>query len=360
MQIIIQLRLFYINVMMPNWQYIVPGIMFVAWLIWMLTMYRKGNFQWLPAWAIARVTVLDSVGRLEVIFLLLIGMLLVGVFGFVLYWPQTREILLDSPVIKSYIEQRLGGDVGISLSPTEIEVMLADILGMAAMFFGEFFVAIIGFVLGMFVLPNEMNRGVVFSILPKPLTKSEYVFGKFLGTWFIVTGCFLILALELYLIEFVWFATHQAGPFELFKMGLHFPVNVLLLRAMILFPFKYATLLLIIMGMSLRMPEAPAGIVGLAIFVSGHFSDRIYEMSRDLVLANPFMSLVFKFTYWLLPHLTEAFSLTILDVDATTLNQASMWLATDWGVVWGWVWQITVYNTILLWMLIWLFRRKSF
>jgi hypothetical protein len=75
-------------------------------------------------------------------------------------------------------------------------------------------------------------------------------------------------------------------------------------------------------------------------------------MSRDLGEANPLMSYVLKYAYWMIPHLTESLSLTILDVDATLLN--------DPNVLWGWIWQISVYNAVLFWLLIWLFRRRSF
>jgi hypothetical protein len=101
------------------------------------------------------------------------------------------------------------------------------------------------------------------------------------------------------------------------------------------------------------MPEAPAGIVGLAIFITGHFSDRIYEIATNYSSAGQHMiAFALKVGYWVLPHLTEALSLTILDIDASQLS--------DWGVIWGWIWQIVVYNTILLWILIVLFRRRSF
>jgi len=350
------LHRFYTSSVETNWEYIVPSAFLLGAIVWLLTVYRKGSFRWLPAWAIARVTVLDSVGRLEVIFLLIIGMLLVGVFGFNLFWSQSRNLILDQTVIQTYFDNRLG-NTGFTLTKPEQELVLADILGTAAMFFGEFFIAIIGFVLAMFVLPNEINRGVVLSILPKPLTRAEYVFGKLLGTWIIVTGCFLVISIELYIIEYFWFAIHQGYSYDegfrvWFKMGLHYPLNMYLIRAMFLFPIKYATLVLLIMWLSLRMPEAPAGIIGLSIFIVGHFSDRIYEMSRELMHPNPLFAWVFKGCYWMLPHLTEALSLTILDIDATNLG--------DSGVLWGWIWQIVVYNTILLWLLILFFRRRSY
>ena len=351
MDVLIAIYRYYLLHVVPSWPTIIPLLLLAGGAVWFFAVYLKGNFRWLSAWAIARVTVLDSAGRLEVIFLLLIGMLMIGVFEFTLFSPMTRNILLNEGVIQNYIAGRLG-DTGLVLPQYENEVLLADILGMAALFFGEFFVALIGFVLSMFLLPNEINRGVILSILPKPITRSEYIFGKFFGTWIIVTGCFVVLALELYLIEFIWFAMHQGQEFVWFNMQSHFPINVPLLRAILLFPLKYATLILVIMWLTLRMPEAPAGIIGLAIFITGHFSDRIYEMSRDLMTPNPMVAYSLKFGYWMMPHLTEALSLTILDLDATLLGDPS--------VFWGWIWQIVAYNAVLLWLLILFFRKRSY
>ena len=179
---------------------------------------------------------------------------------------------------------------------------------------------------------------MILSILPKPISREEYIFGKALGIWIIVAGCFLILALEL-------FGIQAAFNFVAGKD----PVNYKLLLAMALFPFKYATLVLLVMGFTLRMPEVPAGVVGVAFFVTGHFLDRIYEIATSPGI-NHFMGYALRFAYWMLPHLSQV-TFNILQPDAS--------LITNWCELWGWLWQIMIYNLLLLKLLSWLFKRRS-
>ncbi|MFH1675786.1 MAG: ABC transporter permease subunit [bacterium] len=321
-----------------HWDVIIPILFGIGLVLWLVLVYARGKFRLLPSFAIARVTVLDSIMRLEVIFLLIIGILLVGVFGFNLFSPQTRNLLIKSTIVQGRFTDITGG-TNMELTQLEKEKSLCDLLVQAALLMAEFFVAIIGFVLSMFLLPGEINRGVILSILPKPLTRGEYVFGKFLGTWMIVTGCFFVLALELLGIQAIFYSSRGLSA-----------INWHLLKAMALFPFKYATLVLVIMGLTLRFPEAVAGIVGIGIFIGGHFAEKIYDLSRDFA-DSPIFVYAFKFAYYILPHLTEAFSVNILDKNADAL--------ISWPTVFGWLWQIMVYNCLLLWLLTWLFKRRS-
>jgi ABC-type transport system involved in multi-copper enzyme maturation permease subunit len=393
--------LFIWNTMLsPYWSILIPLALVLIGLIWLLAVYLRGKFRFLPALAIARVTVLDSIGRLEVVLLLGIGMLIVGVNGVIPNTMQGRSTLedwMENPYFRERFEdlssvpgftpegeeilvpegernlqlsagQTEFGDLSVSGEepsvtesgegtegppseetegqPSRAEeiaqhtrtIALESLIWQAAFLMADFFVALIGFVLAMVVLPNEINRGVILSILPKPLSREEYVFGKAMGIWIIVSGCFLILTMELGLIQ---------GIFDLFA-GRN-PWNWRLIMAMALFPFKYATLVLIIMGLTLRLPEVPAGIIGVAYFATGHFVDRIYEIAISPAI-NPILGHGLKFAYWILPHLSHA-TFGILDRDQT--------LITNWNELWGWVWQITIYNMILLWLLSWLFRRRS-
>jgi hypothetical protein len=403
-QLIANIRFLWTMRLAPHWPTIVPLMFVLIGIVWFALVYARGRFRFLPALAIARVTVLDSIGRLEVIILLGIGMLWIGVSGIL---PNTMEgeKALEGWTSMPYIQERLQDMSGLrSFTPpedvyfepveqstyegeeavqpsagaeetglvggftgdgdgdaegTETEGGLEDEgeIGPAAELAGEqhqatlkaliwqgtfmmadIFVALIGFILAMMVLPNEINRGVTLSILPKPLSREEYVFGKAMGIWLIVTGCFLILSLELFAIHAVFETMQGRNPWDW-----HF------LQALILFPFKYASLVLIIMGLTLRMPEVPAGIIGIAVFATSHFLDKIYEMS-DAPLLNVVWKVGLKVTYWMLPHLSQV-TFSILDPYGSLLNTMPE--------IWGWVWQISVYNMILLWLLSFLFRRRS-
>jgi len=407
------------NEVAVHWDWIIPLLLTVMAIFWLLTVYRKGEFTFLPALAIARVTVLDSIGRMEVVILLAMGLLFVGIQVIIPNTPTGRAMLTGHPLIvqridemigiteyiKDYregevqvdprggenglmiiepaenpfdepIEMSAGGDEPLQLSgagiepgfneppvtpggdgeprqysdldgqiygnPEELyaelrEKAIDNLIRQSSFMVADFFVVVIGFILAMLVLPGEMNRGVALSILPKPITRDEYVFGKALGIWIIITVCFWLLAGELYLLN------------GLFKMLKGQPMlDVHLLMAMVLLPFKYATIVLLTMGGTLRMPEIPATIISAAIFTGGHFVDRIYEIAQHSDV--PFVQYGLKAAYWLLPHLSQT-TMIILDKYMT--------LITNWQELWGWVWQIVIYNLLLLWLLRFLFRKRA-
>jgi len=410
-QLIINIRFLWTMKLAPHWPTIVPLVFVLIGIVWVALVYARGKFRFLPALAIARVTVLDSIGRLEVIILLGIGMLWIGVSGIL---PNTieGEKALEGWTNMPYIQNRLQdmsglrsftppedvyfepvdlstyegeeipveGEEPVQLSAGAEETGLVDgfmvesgegpagpgieeglevegelapaaelagerqqatlkaLIWQGTFMMADIFVAMIGFILAMMVLPNEINRGVTLSILPKPLSREEYVFGKAMGIWLIVTGCFLILSLELFAIHAVFETLQGRNPWDW-----HF------LQALILFPFKYASLVLVIMGLTLRMPEVPAGIIGIVLFTTSHFLDKIYELS-DAPLLNTVWKIGLKVAYWMLPHLSQV-TFSILDPYGSLLNTLPE--------IWGWVWQISVYNMVLLWLLSFLFRRRS-
>jgi len=383
----------------PHWSTIIPLLLMGIAFVWFFVVYARGKFRFMPALAIARVTILDSIGRMEVIVLLAIGMMIVGVNGIIPNTTSGRDVLntyKDVPYIQERLEDLSGissfdpgeeffnplegeyssggGQVSVfeeefgnvsagggepltgeangggGFPPGEMtradelaaemqESTLEALIWQGAFLVADFFVALIGFVLAMVVLPTEMNRGVTLSILPKPVSREEYVFGKAAGIWVIVTGCFWIMTLELWLIHSLFGLIHGGSG----------PLDWHLFEAMALFPLKYATLILIIMGLTLRMPEVPAGIIGVALFATGHFVDRIYEIATSPGI-NPVIGFGIRVAYWILPHLSQV-TFSILDRDATLL--------TNWPERWGWIWQIMIYNIIMLSMLSWLFRRRS-
>ncbi len=395
---------FWNRIMGPHLETIIPVLFIFIGITWLIATYRTGKFRFLPALAIARVTVLDSIGRMEVIILLAIGMMIVGINGIIpntpagskvfKQWTDTeyfQERLNELTGLSNYSDFEIDGwQEGVSLqfsvaedeiSPLSVVDTEPDVdppdgvtvdepengttgeitpaytrsraaeleaelrqqtldgwIWQAAFLIADVFVALIGFILAMVVLPNEMNRGVILSILPKPVSREEYVFGKAMGIWLIVSGCFLIIMLELWGIRAVVDVLHGQSPWD-FHM----------FEAICLFPLKYATLILIIMGLTLRIPEVAAGILGVTLFLGGHFSDRLYEMATDPE-GNPIVGFGLRFAYWLLPHLTPV-TFGIIDPIQT--------LITNWDERWGWIWQISIYNFILLWLLGWLFRRRS-
>lgn len=99
-------------------------------------------------WAIAKATYRESIRQRVLFVVLLLGLLLIGVTVAFSYLSTGEEFRFVVDF----------GLVGITLIG----------LGLAV-------------ILGGFMIPNEVDRRVIFTILSKPVSRWQYLFGKFLG-----------------------------------------------------------------------------------------------------------------------------------------------------------------------------------
>jgi len=308
-----------------------------------------------PIWAVALNTLKESVSKLEVITLFIIGVVFVIFFNAVWQVPAVQDTVVDffkaSQPAAGRVEEPFKtseevDELEISTTPqtrafAEDAIQKGSLrlkVQVAAFLFGEFFIALICFALGIFLVTGEINRGVVLTVLPKPIGRGEYVIGKILGGWLIVVICFEAMAVVALL-----FALPYRGD------ALDNIPNIL--QAMLLMPIKYAILIALITYLSLWLPEAAAGFVGLALFIAGHFSERMLDMATDEFIAMPLLSHATKASYVLLPHLSEVFSPVILDPNWTDFTSA--------GPMFEWSFWAVLYFAIITAAAVLSFRKRS-
>ncbi len=104
-------------------------------------------------WAIAKTTYRESLRQRVLLIVLLMGLMLIGV-SYAFSYLSTGE------------EFRFVVDFGL------VGITLIG-LGLAV-------------ILGGFMIPNEIERRVVFTVLSKPVSRAQYLHGKFLGAAFVI------------------------------------------------------------------------------------------------------------------------------------------------------------------------------
>jgi len=246
--------------------------------------------------------------------------------------PFNQPEAVDQLEVSTRPQTRAFADEEIQKETLRLQVQVAAFL------FGEFFVALICFAIGIFLVTSEINGGVVLTILPKPIGRGEYILGKILGGWLIVVICFEAMALVALLFSL---------PYT--DAALNNIPNIL--HAMLLMPIKYAILISLITYLSLWLPEAAAGFIGLAFFITGHASEKILDMAFDEFAAMPMLSQATKAAYVLIPDLSWVLSTSILDPNGTEFLGA--------GPVFKWIFSAGIYFAVVTAAAVLSFRKRS-
>ena len=333
----------------PTWM-VVLGFILIPIAIALIVWRVRG-----PIWAVALNTLKESVGKLEVITLFVIGVVFVIFFNAIWLVPSVQDTVIeafmaaqddvgtfeqpfnqgeevDQLEVSTRPQTRAFADEDIQKETLRLQVQVAAFL------FGEFFIALICFAVGIFLVTGEINRGVVLTILPKPIGRGEYIIGKILGGWLIIVICFEAMALVAMLFSL---------PYT--DAALNNIPNIL--HAMLLMPIKYAILISLITYLSLWLPEAAAGFIGLALFITGHASEKILDMAFDEFSAMPMLSQATKAAYVMMPDLSWVLSTSILDPNGTEFIGI--------GPIFKWIFSAGIYFAVVTAAAVLSFRKRS-
>ncbi len=135
------------------------------------------------------------------------------------------------------------------------------------------------------MVQKEIDRRTVLTVLAKPLRRSEFLVGKFLGMMGMVAVVFLAMIAILALA--VWLREGRVEPAVIWAAG--FTLGELMVMTAIVVTF------------STFVSPALSGVFTLAIFGFGHFSEdlvRFAQSTSSAVLAGAAQAV-----YYVLPHL---------------------------------------------------------
>ena len=284
-------------------------------VVWLLTNPRIR--------ALARLTVLEGIRRMEFQAILLLALVLMGGMGYIAFLQHVQDMPLWGMVINKI-------NAGSSLSPGVTSDAQAEFvrnfdryLQSGMLFFAEAFTVGLTFALGAFAVKQDTEQGFLLTLLPKPMTRGEYLWGRGLGIFGSVAAAWLLMTIEVFLI----FAVKHPEAFG--NTGR--PEWMILFAGGVLL-MKWASLIAILFLSTQQMPPVTGTIVSFFIYVSGHFAVILHDMGTDLSL-NRVARLFAWLGYILAPHYDRAWSGNILDPTANQLTSKS-----DVAGFLGWAW----------------------
>lgn len=203
-------------------------------------------------------------------------------------------------------------------------------LGLSAVLFFGAFIAIF---VGVGLVSKEIERRTVFAIFSKPVTRSEFVAGKFLGLCLTLFVNVAMMALG------VTLALWYVGGSSLIGSAL---------AAMLLIYFELILLTAIAITFSTFSSPTLSALLTFLIFVIGHFSEALKQIAESI--GSNGAKFFFSALYYFLPNLSF---FSFITSAAHGQTPAVSYLATAFGYC-------LIYVIILLTVASFIFGRRNF
>jgi ABC-type transport system involved in multi-copper enzyme maturation permease subunit len=195
----------------------------------------------------------------------------------------------------------------------------------------DIFGSIIAMFLGVSLVWKEVERRTVYTIISKPISRWQFILGKYLGMVLTLT-----VELAILLMVYVVFMSIQQGPPP---AVVYVSIVMLLLELMLL--SSWATLF------SAYSSPTTAGGFTLAVFVIGHLADDIWLFGSQA--SSPALREMSQYLYWVLPNF-ELFNIRDFAVHE---------LAIPWSQVGGAAAYGLLYTGLILTLAMVIFERRD-
>ena len=195
-----------------------------------------------------------------------------------------------------------------------------------------FFTAVIALFLGTTSFYKDVEQKIVYFILSKPVSRAQFIIGKFLGLCLVVLFTSALLA-----IAYIGIVMHASGGFDaigLLAIAMQF-LEMALFLAFAIFVTTFSSSLLSIVYTS-------------AVFFAGHIVSSLLTDAQAMGIGGAKL-LIIKVLYYILPNL-EKFNIRDIAVHPVAMPFSSFFLALCYAVV---------YIVFLLFAAIWIFEKKE-
>jgi ABC-type transport system involved in multi-copper enzyme maturation permease subunit len=203
-------------------------------------------------------------------------------------------------------------------------------LGLSAMLLFGAFIAIF---VGVSLVSKEIEKRTVYSIFSKPIKRSEFIIGKYLGL------CLTLLVNILIMGAGVTLALLYAG-------GKQFALNIWAAIVLIFLELTILTAVAILFS-SFSSPALSA-LLTFLIFIIGHFSASLRDLAQNLDSQSA--RIFFEFLYYFLPNLSNYSFIT--NAAYGDLPSVRMLAGTFLYTI--------IYATVLLYISVFIFNRRNF
>lgn len=183
--------------------------------------------------------------------------------------------------------------------------------------YAEIFTVIATFLVGMNLIGRDIKSNSISLYLVKPITRMQYLLGKYLGGVMLSVSIFLFYLIFITVVLYIDGSAVQIPFFKIISLTL----------------FKIALLYSLIIFFVQKMPGFVAALIGSAIYIGGYFAGDFYLMSLSTEGLIKYSS---SLIYYLLPHLVEVSPGSVMS-SSTGIMQFFQW-AFVYGVLYSGVW----------------------
>lgn len=215
-------------------------------------------------------------------------------------------------------------------------------LGLAAI---SIFGLVIAVFIGIGLVSKEVERRSVFALLAKPVSRSQFILGKYFGLVMTLVVNLSVMTLAFYaVLAFIdWTATQAARA--------AWPAPALdprMLAAIVLIVAELMLVTALALFFSAFSSPLLAAMMTLGLWVAGHFNTDLRNF--ETVMDVPVVTVVARALYYLVPNLAP-FNIRAEVVHGVPVAASHVWLTLAYAVV---------YIAILLTAAIAIFRRRDF
>ena len=208
------------------------------------------------------------------------------------------------------------------------EIKVIKDLGLASI---SIFGMVIAIFIGIGLVSKEIDKRTLYGVLPKPISRSQFLLGKYFGLCLTLLVNVTVMAAGLYLLLFV-----MAEPFE--------PA---LLKAIFLIYLKLALLVAVAILFSTFTSSILAGLFAGFVYLAGYFSSDLKNL--ESVVESAFLPQLTRVLYYLLPNFKN------FDVKAAVVaGDPVPWSQLGWATAYA-----AIYVALLLVASCWIFRKRN-
>jgi ABC-type transport system involved in multi-copper enzyme maturation permease subunit len=190
---------------------------------------------------------------------------------------------------------------------------------------------VIAIFIGIGLVSKEIDKRTLYGILPKPISRSQFLLGKYFGLCLTLLVNVAVMTVGLYLLLFL-----MKEPFQ--------PA---LLKAIFLIYLELALLVAVAILFSTFTSSILAGLFAVFVYVAGYFSSDLKNL--ESVVESAFLPPVMRVLYYVLPNFKN------FDVKAAVVaGDPVPWSQLGWATAYA-----GIYIALLLVASCWIFRHRN-
>jgi len=208
------------------------------------------------------------------------------------------------------------------------EIKVIKDLGLAAI---SVFGMVIAIFIGIGLVAKEMERRTLYSVLPKPISRSQFLLGKYFGLCLTLLVNVVVMTVGLYVLLFL----------------MKHPFDPALLKAIFLIYLKLALLVAVAILFSTFTSSILAGLFAWFVYVAGYFSSDLKNL--ESVVESTALPQLTRVLYYVLPNFKN------FDVKAAVVaGDPVPWSQLSWAAAYA-----AIYVTLLLVASCWVFEKRN-